>query len=109
MAWLMLAAAIVAEVAATLGLRGVAGTFRALPLLLVTIAYVASFTMMAFALRTLNVGVVYAIWAGAGTAGVTIAATFLFGERLNLVAVAGMALIVIGTAVLASSGVTGHG
>jgi small multidrug resistance pump len=109
MAWLVLAAAIAAEVVATLALRGVSTSFRPLPLLLVTLGYVASFTMMAFALRTLNVGVVYAIWAGAGTAGVTIAAALLYGERLNVAAFAGMALIVIGTTVLASSGATGHG
>jgi small multidrug resistance pump len=109
MAWFVLLAAIVAEVVATLALRGVSGTFRPLPLLLVTGGYVASFTMMAIALRTLNVGVVYAIWAGVGTAGVTIAAALLYGERLNVAAFAGMALIVIGTAVLAASGTTGHG
>ncbi|NJC72993.1 multidrug efflux SMR transporter [Planosporangium thailandense] len=109
MAWLMLAAAIATEVAATLGLRGTAGEFRLLPMLLVIVGYVASFTLMAFALRTLNVGVVYAIWAGAGTAGVTIAAALLYGERLNLTAVGGMALIVVGVVILAASGATRHG
>ncbi|GAA1822432.1 hypothetical protein HC028_24010 [Planosporangium flavigriseum] len=108
MAWLMLAVAIVAEVVATLALRGISGAFRVVPLLLVTGGYVASFTLIAFALRTLNVGVVYAIWAGAGTAGVTIAAALLYGERLNLPAVAGMALIVLGVVVLAASGATRH-
>jgi small multidrug resistance pump len=109
MAWLMLAGAIVVEVVATLALRGTSGTFRLLPTLLVIGGYVASFTLMAFAMRTLNVGVVYAVWAGVGTAGVTTAAALLYGEHLNLAAVAGMALIVIGVVVLASSGATHHG
>jgi small multidrug resistance pump len=109
MAWLMLAGAIVTEVVATLALRGAAGAFRPLPTLIVAGAYLASFILMAYALRTLNVGVVYAIWSGVGTAGVTIAAAFLYGEHLNLAAVAGMALIVVGVVVLASSGATQHG
>jgi small multidrug resistance pump len=108
-AWLILVGAIVAEVAATLALRGLAGAFRPLPMLIVVGGYLISFTLMALALRTLNVGVVYAIWAGVGTAGVTIAAAILYGERLNLAAVAGMALIIVGVVVLAASGTTRHG
>jgi small multidrug resistance pump len=109
MAWLLLAGAIGTEVVATLALRGTAGTFRLVPMLLVVLGYVASFTLMALALRTLNVGVVYAIWSGVGTAGVTIAAALLYREHLNVVAVIGMTLIVLGVVVLASSGVTRHG
>jgi small multidrug resistance pump len=109
MAWLLLAGAIGTEVVATLALRGTAGTFRLLPMLLVVLGYVASFTLMALALRTLNVGVVYAIWSGVGTAGVSIAAALLYREHLNAVAVIGMALIVLGVVVLASSGTTRHG
>jgi small multidrug resistance pump len=109
MAWLMLAGAIFAEVVATLALRGVAAAFRPLPTLLVAAGYLTSFALMTGALRTLNVGVVYAIWSGVGTAGVAIAATFLYGEHLNLTAVSGMVLIVAGVIVLVSSGATSHG
>jgi small multidrug resistance pump len=109
MAWLLLTGAIVAEVVATLALRGTAGAFRPLPTFVVVAGYLLSFVLLARALRTLNVGAVYAIWSGVGTAGVTTAAAFLYGERLNLVAVGGMALIVAGVAVLASSGAMTHG
>jgi small multidrug resistance pump len=109
MAWLMLAGAILAEVVATLALRGVAAVLRPLPALAVVAGYLASFTLLAGALRTLNVGVVYAIWSGVGTAGVATAAIFLYGERLNLAAVGGMVLIVAGVVVLVSSGATSHG
>ena len=108
MAWLLLAGAIGAEVVATLALRGTAGAFRPLPTTIVVVGYVLSFTLLAQALRTLNVGVVYAIWSGVGTAGVAIAATILYGEHLNLTAIGGMVLIVVGVAVLASSGATSH-
>jgi small multidrug resistance pump len=109
MAWLLLAGAIGTEVVATLALRGTAGALRLLPTLLVVLGYLASFTLMALALRTLNVGVVYAIWSGVGTAGVTISAAYLYREHLNLVAIVGMTLIVVGVVVVASSGTTRHG
>ncbi|GLW09533.1 hypothetical protein Misp01_46620 [Microtetraspora sp. NBRC 13810] len=109
MAWLMLAGAIISEIFATLSLRGTAGSFRPLPVLAVIVGYAISFTLMAGALRTLNVGIVYAIWSGIGTAGVAALAAVLYGERLNLVAVAGMILIVVGVVVVVSSGATTHG
>ena len=104
----MLAGAIGTEVVATLSLRGVATGFRPGPAAVVVAGYLASFTLLAGALRTLNVGVVYAIWSGVGTAGTAIAAALIYGERLNLVAIAGIAVIVVGVAVLAGSGSTTH-
>jgi small multidrug resistance pump len=109
MAWLMLVGAIVAEVVATLALRGTAEAFRPLPVLAAVVGYLIAFTLMALALRTLNVGTVYAIWSGVGTAGVAALAAMLYEEHLNLTAVAGMGLIVAGVVVLVSSGATGHG
>jgi small multidrug resistance pump len=109
MAWLLVAGAIVAEVAATIALRGIAGAARPLPVLAVVVGYVVSFTLLTFALRTLNVGPVYAVWSGVGTAGVAVTAAVLYGERLNLTAVTGIALIIIGVVVLTSSGVVRHG
>jgi small multidrug resistance pump len=104
----MLAGAILAEVIATLALRGTADSFRPLPTTIVAAGYLISFVLMAAALRTLNVGIVYAVWSGAGTAGVAIVAALIYDERLNLTAVAGMVLIVAGVVVLASSGATSH-
>ncbi|GAB3673660.1 multidrug efflux SMR transporter [Actinocorallia lasiicapitis] len=108
MPWVFLAGAIGSEVAATLALRGLAGGFRPLPLVLVVAGYAVSFTLMALALRTLNVGLVYAIWSGAGTAAVAGVAAALYGEHLNATAIGGMVLIVLGVVVLATSGATGH-
>jgi small multidrug resistance pump len=109
MAWLMLAGAIVTEIIATLMLRGTANEFRALPMVIVIVGYVASFVLMAYALRTLNVGTVYAIWSGVGTAGVAAFGALIYSEHLNLTAIGGIALIVIGVGVLASSGSVSHG
>jgi small multidrug resistance pump len=109
MAWLLVAVAIVAEITATLALRGTADGVRPGYIAVVVVGYAISFTLLTYALKTLNVGAVYAIWAGVGTAGVAVAAALLYGERLNLVAVAGMALIVLGVIVLTLSGSTSHG
>ncbi|GLZ78802.1 hypothetical protein Afil01_36090 [Actinorhabdospora filicis] len=109
MPWVLLAVAVVGEVAATLSLRALAGGFRPMLLAAVLVGYGVSFTLIGIALRSLNVGVVYAIWSGVGTAGVAVAAWWLFSERLNWTAAAGMALIVAGVVVLVSSGAAGHG
>lgn len=109
MAWLMLAGAIFTEVVATLSLRGTADSFRPALIAAVIAGYTVSFVLMAIALRTLNVGLVYAIWSGAGTATVAAVAALIYDERLNVMAVCGMVLIVVGVSVLASSGATSHG
>jgi small multidrug resistance pump len=109
MAWLLLAAAILSEISATLALRGAAGAFHPVRVVFIVVGYAVSFTLLAYALRTLNVGVVYAIWSGLGTAGVAALAALLYGEQLNLTAIGGIALIIVGVIVLSSSGATSHG
>jgi small multidrug resistance pump len=108
LAWLLLAGAIISEVTATLSLRGIAGGLRPWPAVVVVLGYLISFALMAVALRTLNVGIVYAVWSGSGTAGTAALAAVFYGERLNLTAVAGMVVIVVGVVLLASSGATTH-
>jgi small multidrug resistance pump len=109
MAWLILLGAIASEVVATLALRGTADGIRPLTLLVVAAGYLTSFSLMAVALRTLNVGIVYAIWSGVGTSGVAVTAVFLYDEHLNLTAIGGMALVVAGVVLIAASGTTSHG
>ncbi len=108
MAWLYLVLAIAAEIAATLALRGAAESPRLSIYAGVVVGYVAAFGMMALALKELNVGVVYAIWSGVGTAAVAAIAAVVYGERMNLVAVGGIGLIVGGVVVLSLSGASAH-
>jgi len=108
MAWLMLAGAILSEVVATLSLRGTSSEFRPVLAVVVVVGYLVSFVLMALAFRTLNVGIVYAVWSGVGTAGTTAAAAWLYGERINGTAIVGMVVIVAGVAILASSGAATH-
>ncbi|MBX6393524.1 MAG: QacE family quaternary ammonium compound efflux SMR transporter [Burkholderiales bacterium] len=98
--WLYLAAAIVAEVVATSALKASAGFTRLLPSLIVVAGYGIAFYLLALALRTIPVGVAYAVWSGAGIVLISIAGWLLFGQRLDGPALLGIALIVAGVLVL---------
>ena len=107
-AWTFLALAIAAEVLGTLQLRELADGFRMRPALVVTVSYAASFALMVPALRTINVGVSYAVWSAVGTAAVAGLGAVIFHERLNALGVTGLVLIVAGVVVLTASGSTTH-
>jgi small multidrug resistance pump len=109
MPWLFLGLAIAAEIGGTLGLRQVAASPVWWGFVLIASAYSVSFALMWFALRSINVGVVYAIWSAVGTAAVAIAGVLLFGERLGWQAIAGLLVIVGGVLLLVSSGTVHHG
>jgi len=98
--YLYLAIAIVAEVIATTALKAVDGFSKPLPLTLVVIGYGIAFWMLTLVVRTIPVGVAYAIWAGLGIVLVSIAAMFIYQQKLDLPAVLGMGLIVSGVVVI---------
>lgn len=98
--WLLLGIAIVSEVIATSALKAAEGFTRPLPSLVVVIGYGIAFYCLSLVLRTLPVGVVYAIWSGAGVALIALAGWLLYGQALDLPAVVGMTLIVAGVIVL---------
>lgn len=104
MGWLLLAGAIASEMAGTLALRAVATGWRLGPGLVVLVGYGASFVLLAFALRSVNVGIAYAVWSGVGTAGVAVLAALLYGERISAWGVVGLGLVVAGVGVLSLSG-----
>jgi small multidrug resistance pump len=95
-AWLLVAAAIVLEVAATSSLKLSDGFRRTGPSVATACLYVLAFACLGVAVATLDVGVVYAVWAGAGTALMAVVGTVYFGERMRPPAWAGIALIVAG-------------
>jgi small multidrug resistance pump len=98
--YLLLAAAIVAEVIATSSLKASEGFSRLTPSALVIIGYAISFYLLPQVMKTLPVGVVYAIWCGVGIVLVTLAGQFLYRETLDAGAWAGIALIVAGVVVI---------
>lgn len=98
--YLYLAIAIAAEVVATTSLKAVAGFSKPLPLLLVVGGYVLAFSMLVLVMRTLPVGVVYAIWSGLGIVLVSLVAMFVYGQRLDPAALFGIGLIIAGVLVI---------
>ena len=98
--WLFLGAAIMAEVAATSALKASEGFTRLWPSVVVALGYGIAFYCLSLTLRTIPVGVAYAIWSGMGIVLVSIAALFLYQQKLDLAALIGMGMIVGGVAVM---------
>jgi small multidrug resistance pump len=103
-AFALLGIAILSEVAATLALRASDGFSRPLPVVVVIAGYGLSFWLMALALRHIPVSLTYAIWSGTGTALVAVAGVLVFGESMNLMKLASLAIIVLGVAGLSAAG-----
>ncbi|WP_404473087.1 multidrug efflux SMR transporter [Vreelandella venusta] len=100
MTFIFLTLAIVAEVMATSALKASMGFTRPLPSLLVVVGYGVAFYLLSLVLRTLPVGIAYAIWAGLGIVLVTLVGIVAFGEKPDLPAVIGISLIVAGVVTL---------
>ncbi len=107
--WIYLAIAIVAEVIATSALKASDGFSQWLPSVVVVVGYGLAFYFLALTLRSIPVGIAYAIWSGLGIVLVTLIALVLYGQKPDLPAVIGMALIITGVVVMQLfSRTTGH-
>ena len=95
-----LAVAIVAEVVATSALKASEGFSRLVPSLVVVVGYGIAFFCLSLTLRTIPVGIVYAIWSGVGIVLIALAGYFVFGQVLDAPALIGMGLIVAGVLVI---------
>jgi small multidrug resistance pump len=98
--YLYLTIAVVFEVVATTALKETQGFTRLAPSLVVVVAYGFAFYFLALVLRTMPVGVVYALWSGAGILLVTSIGWLWFRQVLDVPALAGMALILAGVVVI---------
>lgn len=97
---LALAVAILCEVIATAALKSSDGFTRLWPSLLVVTGYALAFYALSLALRTIPVGVAYAIWSGVGIVGIALIGWFAFRQALDAPAVIGIGLILAGVLVL---------
>jgi small multidrug resistance pump len=98
--YLYLAAAIVAEVVATSALKSSQGFTRLGPSIVVVIGYGIAFWCLSMVLRTVPIGVAYAIWSGVGIALIALIGWIVFKQSLDLAALVGIGLIVTGVVVL---------
>jgi len=106
---LILGAAIVSEVIATSALKASDGFTRLWPSVVTAIGYLISFYLLSLVLKTISVGVAYAIWSGLGIVLIACIGWAVFGQKLDLPALLGMALIIAGVVVInVFSKTTGH-
>jgi small multidrug resistance pump len=96
----LLAIAIVAEVIATSAMRASDGFSRLLPSAVVVLGYGIAFYCLSLTLRSIPVGIVYAVWSGAGIVLITLVALVLYRQVPDVPAIIGLGLIVAGVAVL---------
>ncbi len=100
MQWIYLAVAIVSEVIATSTLKATDEFSRLWPSVVVIAGYASAFYFLSLTLRTIPVGITYAIWSGVGVALISLIAWVVHGQALDLPAIIGISLIVAGVLVL---------
>lgn len=98
--YILLVLAIVSEIVATSALKASDGMTRVGPAAVVVIGYGVAFLLLAHTLRSMPVGFVYAVWSGVGIVGVALVGALVFGEAMTAPKITGMALIVVGVAML---------
>ena len=98
--WLFLAVAIIGEVIATSALKSSHGFTRLVPSVVVVAGYGVAFYFLSLALKSIPVGIAYAVWAGLGIVLVAGIAWVFHGQKLDLWAFVGIGLIISGVAVL---------
>ncbi|MFP8836082.1 DMT family transporter [Hydrogenophaga sp. XSHU_21] len=107
-AWLLLAIAICAEVVGTTALKASEGFSRLWPALLVAAGYGTAFYCLSLVVKTIPLGIAYAVWSGLGIVLITLLAWAFYGQRIDLAGYIGMGLIVAGVLVLNVFSGAGH-
>ena len=100
MTYIYFAAAIISEVVATSALKASEQFTKLIPSLIVIIGYCISFYLVTLVLRTIPVGITYAIWAGVGIVLVALVGAILYKQIPDIPAVIGMGLIVAGVVII---------
>ena len=100
MSYIYLAVAIVAEVIATSALKASEEFSKLTPSIIVVVGYAIAFYCLSVVLKSIPVGITYAIWSGVGIVLIALAGVFFFNQKLDLAAVIGMSLIILGVVVI---------
>ena len=98
--WIFLAVAIISEVIATSFLKSAEGFTRFWPSVVVVAGYLLAFYLLSLTLKTIPVGVAYAIWSGVGIVLIALSGWLFLGQSLDMPALIGLSLIVAGVAVI---------
>ena len=100
MTYIYFAVAIVTEVIATSALKASEEFTKLIPSLIVIVGYCISFYLVTLVLRTIPVGITYAIWAGVGIVLVALVGAILYKQIPDIPAVIGMGLIIAGVVII---------
>lgn len=100
MKYLFLSIAIIAEVIATSALKSVEGFTKLWPSVIVVAGYGVAFYFLSMTLKTIPVGIAYAIWSGLGITLVSIIGYFFYKQSLDFPAILGLGLILAGVVVI---------
>ena len=100
MPYLYLAIAVAFETIGTSAMQASQQFTRLWPSVLVIVGYAISFYFMALTLRYMPVGIVYALWSGLGIILIALIGYAVFGQKLDLPAIAGLGLIIAGIVVI---------
>jgi small multidrug resistance pump len=98
--WLFLSVAIVSEVIGTSALKATGEFTRLWPSVIVVVSYFSAFYFLTLTLRTIPIGIAYAIWSGVGVALITLVGWLFYKQTLDMPAFIGITLIVAGVVVL---------
>lgn len=98
--YLFLSIAIFAEVIATSALKASETFTQLVPSIIAVIGYIIAFYFMSLVIKVMPIGITYAIWSGAGIVLLAIIGVIVYGQRLDLAAIIGMGLIVLGVMVI---------
>ena len=92
--------AILLEAIGTSALQASAQFTRLGPTLLMAVCYIASFYLLSIVLKTIPVGIAYAVWSGLGIVLIAIVGYYRFGQALDTPAILGIGLIISGVLVV---------
>tara|TARA_Y100000310_G_C20704311_1_gene833486 strand:- start:13247 stop:13576 length:330 start_codon:yes stop_codon:yes gene_type:complete len=98
--YIYLSIAIIAEVIATSALKASEGFTKLVPSTIVVVGFGVAFYFLSLVLKTLPMGVAYAIWSGLGIVLISIAGLVLFNQKLDTAAIVGIVLIISGVVVM---------
>lgn len=100
MSWLFLFIAIVGEVIGTTALKASNGFSKLIPSIVTVIGYSFTFYFLSLALKSIPVGLGYAIWGGVGIILISAIGYFIFKQTMDLPAIIGIILIILGTLII---------
>lgn len=100
MQWIYLGVAILAEIIATSALKAADGFSRLIPTVIVVVGYIIAFYFLALTLRTMPLGIAYAIWSAVGISLIAMIGWFFYGQSLDTPAIIGLMLITSGVVII---------